>query len=98
MPRPRLSWNPSQHVACEGFVGNSDREFDRLVTLVVEVYGESELERAMARALWNVAHRPVDPTLRHLIPPSRRGSAVQTDASMLRDAVTSELRLLVRPH
>ncbi|HMF98740.1 MAG TPA: hypothetical protein VKE96_30780 [Vicinamibacterales bacterium] len=76
----------------------SDGEFDRLVALVVEVHGECELERAMARALWNVAHRPVDPRLRDLIPPSRRGSAVQTDASLLREAVTSELRLLVRPH
>ena len=76
----------------------SDREFDRLVALVVEVHGEYELERAMARALWNVAHHPVDPILRDLIPPGRRASAVQTDASLLREAVISELRMLVRPN
>ncbi|HJZ74117.1 MAG TPA: hypothetical protein VKE51_20395 [Vicinamibacterales bacterium] len=76
----------------------SEREFDRLVTLVVEVFGENQLERAMARALWNVAHRPVDSTLRHLIPAGQRDRAVQIDAAMLRDAVTNELRLLVRPH
>ena len=52
----------------------------------------------MGRALWSVARRPVDPAFRDLIPPTRRGSAVQTDASLLREAVTSELRLLVRPH
>jgi len=76
----------------------SDREFDRLVTLNVEMYGESELERVTARALWNVAHRPVDLAFVQLIPPGRRDSAVQTDAWMLPDAVASELRPLVGPH
>jgi hypothetical protein len=75
----------------------SNREFDHLVSLVIEVFGEHALERAMARALWNVAHRPIDPALRHLIPRSHRNRAVQVDASMLREAVAIELRLLLRP-
>ena len=76
----------------------SDREFDQLVSLVVEVCGENAIEQAMARALWQVAHRPVDVTLRHFVPPGRRDRAVQIDASMLREAMTNELRLLLRPH
>jgi hypothetical protein len=74
-----------------------DREFDQLVSLVVQVCGETALESAMARALRSVPHQPVDETLRHLIPSDRRDRAVQIDASMLREAMTSELRRLLRP-
>lgn len=75
----------------------SDHEFDQLVSLVIEVCGEHAVEDAMTRALSNVARRPVDPTLRHLIPRHCRHLAVQIDASMLREAVTNELRHLLRP-
>jgi len=76
----------------------SDRDFEQLVSLVVEVCGEQALELAMARALWQVAHRPVDARLRHLLPASHRETAVQIDALSLQEAVAIELRHLVRPH
>ena len=76
----------------------SDQEFDQLVSLVVEVCGEHALDTAMERALGKIACRPVDATLRYLIPPGSRGRAVQIDQSMLREAMTSEMRLLLRPH
>jgi hypothetical protein len=76
----------------------SNREFDQLVTLVIEVFGENAVEQAMARALWHAAHRPVDARLKHLIPPGHRDTAVQIDGSTLREAVAIELRHLVRPH
>jgi hypothetical protein len=76
----------------------SDPEFDQLVSLVVEVCGEQALDTAMERALGKIECRPVDATLRHLIPPGSLDRAVQIDRSMLRDAMTSEMRLLLRLH
>jgi hypothetical protein len=75
-----------------------NQEFEELVTLVIDVYGENELECAMARAFWTVAHCPLDAKFRHLIPAARRESAVQCDSATLREAVAAELRRLVRPH
>jgi len=76
----------------------SDREFHQLVTRFVEVCGEHALHMALQRALLTVPQRPVDPTLRHLIPPGSHDRAVQIDRSTLRDAMTRELQTLLRPH
>ncbi|HJZ76489.1 MAG TPA: hypothetical protein VKE51_32360 [Vicinamibacterales bacterium] len=76
----------------------SDPEFEQLVTLVVEICGENALDHAMARALCHVAQRPVEARLRPFLPRRHRDTAVQIDASTLRDAVAIELRHLVRPH
>jgi hypothetical protein len=76
----------------------SDPEFDQLVSLVVAVCGEHALDTAMERALRRIECRPVDATLRHLIPPGSLDRAVQIDQRVLREAVTREIRLLLRPH
>jgi hypothetical protein len=74
-----------------------DPEFEQLVRLVVDVCGENALENAIARALWNVPRRPLDPTLRDFVPAGRRDCAVQIDESVLREAMKTELRRLLRP-
>jgi len=52
----------------------------------------------MERALRKIECRPLDATLRHLIPPGSLDRAVQIDQRVLREAVTCEIRLLLKPH